>query len=245
MNKNVFIVLVWLEYLTTMRVGVFDSGIGGLNVLAKMMQIYPSNEYLFYADNLNMPYGTKDIDVVINGVRKGMDYFLFSGVDEVIIACNTACCLAGDLIKREYPFKVVKVTDTVVEMLKNEDKVIFFATMNTVKSLDGSFGDNLRLVGLPTFASRIERVAPRFYRLYGDVRELAKNVLPGETIALGCTHYTYFQPYFSSLGYKVISEISNLSGCLTDNRNIRYPKMLLTNPLETTKYYKILRYLVQ
>ena len=95
MNKNVFIVLVWLEYLTTMRVGVFDSGIGGLNVLAKMMQIYPGNEYLFYADNLNMPYGTKDIEVVINGVRKGMDYFLFSGVDEVIIACNTACCLAG------------------------------------------------------------------------------------------------------------------------------------------------------
>lgn len=228
-----------------MRVGVFDSGIGGLNVLAKMMQTYPNNEYLFYADNLNMPYGTKEKGVVIDGVRKGMDYFLSNGVDEVVIACNTACCLAGELVKEEYPFKVVKVTDSVVKMLGNEDKVVFFATMNTVKSLDGKLCDNVRLVGLPSFASMIECVAPRFYRLFGEVRELTKRVKPSETIALGCTHYTYFQPYFNALGYNVISEISNLRTNLTDNGNFCYPKILLTNPLETAKYYKILEYLVQ
>ena len=45
-----------------MRIGVFDSGIGGINVLKELVKKYPNNEYIFYGDTLNLPYGSKTID---------------------------------------------------------------------------------------------------------------------------------------------------------------------------------------
>lgn len=193
-----------------MKVGVFDSGIGGLNILAEMIIKASNNEYIYYADNLNMPYGTKSESEINSGVKKAMDYFCVANVSVVVVGCNTACCVASSVIK-QYPFTTYFVTESLVKQLKTHDKVLCFATMNTVSRLELLGLENVRLIGLPTFAKEIECVAPRFYRLFGKVRNLTKQVESGEIIALGCTHYTYFKPYFESLGYTVIAETTNLN----------------------------------
>ena len=49
-----------------MRVGVFDSGVGGLTVLSKLVSKYPKNDYIYFGDTINIPYGEKDIDTLFN-----------------------------------------------------------------------------------------------------------------------------------------------------------------------------------
>ena len=72
-----------------MKIGLFDSGIGGLNVLKEFILKYPNNEYLYYGDTLNVPYGDKDKDTLLKLTSKIIDFFVSKEVDLIIVACGT------------------------------------------------------------------------------------------------------------------------------------------------------------
>ena len=72
-----------------MRVGVFDSGIGGLTVLSKLVSKYPKNDYIYFGDTINIPYGEKDINTLFNLSSKIIEYLISKKVELIVIACGT------------------------------------------------------------------------------------------------------------------------------------------------------------
>ena len=72
-----------------MRIGVFDSGIGGLTVLKTLIKKYPNNEYIYYGDTKNLPYGNKSIEELKELSSNIIEFLLKKEVDIIVIACGT------------------------------------------------------------------------------------------------------------------------------------------------------------
>ena len=75
-------------------IGIFDSGIGGLTVLKKIIQVLPNEKYIYYADIDNVPYGTKPKEDVKKYIKDAIDFFISKNVKAIVIACNTATSIA-------------------------------------------------------------------------------------------------------------------------------------------------------
>ncbi|MGO4276635.1 glutamate racemase, partial [Paenibacillus sp. TAF58] len=72
-----------------MRIAFFDSGIGGITVLHEAMKQLPHEDFLYFADTLHVPYGTKSKDEVLAFVKKSVDMIIKEEVKALVIACNT------------------------------------------------------------------------------------------------------------------------------------------------------------
>lgn len=218
-----------------MNIGIFDSGIGGLNLLNKLIKTYNHN-YFYYADNKNIPYGNKTYKFIKRNVFYAMDYFLQNEVDVVIIACNTVSTMLGDLIKNIYPFEVVTITPNFKNVIKY-DKFVLLATDNTTNYIlknanaiakqcnlqKAELLAKLQIVNTSELAYLTETVAPNFYYNYRYIRDILKQISINIPILLGCTHYTYYQQYINSLGYKTYSEIEyfdKIGAILQKNTNL-------------------------
>ena len=77
-----------------MKIAFFDSGMGGLSVLHHAMKVLPHEEFIFYADEDNVPYGTKSTEDVQRFVGEAFDFLLKQDVKAIVVACNTATSVA-------------------------------------------------------------------------------------------------------------------------------------------------------
>lgn len=81
-------------------IGFFDSGVGGLSVLREAIKIMPNEDYIYFGDSKNAPYGMKSVDEVRELTFKAVEFLLSKGVKGVAIACNTATSAAvADLME--------------------------------------------------------------------------------------------------------------------------------------------------
>ena len=124
-----------------MKIGVFDSGIGGITVLKEMVRAFPKNEYLYFGDTANVPYGSKSREQIRKLCREASEFFVLHKVDLVIVACNTASSYALDVIEEVLkPVPVVGVVEPGVtailsglEKMKTK-KVLILGTKATTQS---------------------------------------------------------------------------------------------------------------
>src|SRR5574344_1407185 len=87
-----------------MKIGVFDSGVGGLSVLKVVKQKIDFADVVYYGDNLNNPYGSKSVEEIQGFVLNIADFLINKQkVDVILIACNTATSVALDILKEKYP----------------------------------------------------------------------------------------------------------------------------------------------
>lgn len=89
------------------RIGVFDSGVGGLTVLRKLYRYLPKESILYFADTLRLPYGKRSREEIILFVRQILDWMKGEGVKMVIMACNTSSALALEVVQSEYDFPIL------------------------------------------------------------------------------------------------------------------------------------------
>lgn len=75
-------------------IGVFDSGVGGLSVLQALQKRMPNEDFLYLADSLRVPYGSKPKDIVVRYTKEAIDFLFQQGVKAVVVACNTASSIA-------------------------------------------------------------------------------------------------------------------------------------------------------
>ena len=100
------------------NIGLLDSGVGGLSVLAELKKVMPNKNYIFFGDTKNLPYGTKTKEQIFSYTKEIMEYFLTRNVKNVVIACNTTSAVAYEEL-REYfknklqilPFKQWHLTE--------------------------------------------------------------------------------------------------------------------------------------
>ena len=84
-------------------IGIFDSGIGGLSVYKKIRELLPLESVMYVADQIHLPYGSKDLDMVFNYAKAITEFLLSKGCKLIVIACNTACAAALHPLRRVYP----------------------------------------------------------------------------------------------------------------------------------------------
>ncbi|MCR5634210.1 MAG: glutamate racemase [Lachnospiraceae bacterium] len=194
-----------------MKIGIFDSGIGGLNVMAGCIKLLPDEEYEYYADSDNCPYGTKTPEQIIEYTDRGVKFLRDKGCDIVCIACNTATSVAAAVLRKKYDFPIVGVEPAVKPAVTDGDRdkrILVLATPVTVREkklhdLIERFDelhrvDVLALPKLPVFAE-----VGKFDgdEVDGYLAGEFKNVNTGlyDRIVLGCTHFIHYIPAFRKI----------------------------------------------
>lgn len=173
-----------------MRIGLFDSGIGGLTVLKAFLKYHPNNEYYYYGDTLNMPYGDKPIEELYKHAKDIIEYLKNKNVDIIVIACGTVSANLYDRLKKEVDIPIYSVVNGLLTYMDKEkfNKTLVLATSKTIES--HIFKNNIK-------NEVIEVACPKLVPLIenNDIKGVDKVIdeyLPKEeydSLVLGCTHY--------------------------------------------------------
>lgn len=107
-----------------MKIGFFDSGIGGLSVLHEAYHMLPGVEFIFYADTDHVPYGKKTAEEILGYARESTSFLVKCGVDAIVIACNTAKSVAVETLRKEYSLPIVSMEPAVKPAVeKSKEKI--------------------------------------------------------------------------------------------------------------------------
>lgn len=175
-----------------MRVGVFDSGIGGLTVLKKIYKHYPNNEYIYFGDTLNLPYGNKTKEELNNLSSLDIEFLLSKKVDMIIIACGTVSSNCIDYLKNKYNIPIYDIISPTINYLNNSNyqNIGVIATTATINShiFKNNVNKNIYEIGTPNFVPIIENNKQE------DLTKTIDNYLKNyqnkiDILVLGCTHY--------------------------------------------------------
>jgi len=185
-------------------VGVFDSGIGGISVLAEMLRILPQERYIYLADSANAPYGTKSVDEVRSLSMNAAQFLLEKGAKCIVVACNTATSAAVGVMRSVLNVPIVGMEPAVkpaVEMHR-PGAVLVMATPLTLKeekfrALASRFSESAEIVPVPC-PGLVELIesgcveGPRIQEYLEDkLGPLRKK--PVAAVVLGCTHYVFIE----------------------------------------------------
>src|SRR6185295_3331769 len=92
-----------------MRIGIFDSGIGGLTVFREIARRFPHLDLLYLGDTARVPYGTKSPETVIRYSFEAAHFLVHHGIDLLVVACNTSSALALDALQKDLPIPTIGV----------------------------------------------------------------------------------------------------------------------------------------
>lgn len=171
-----------------MKVGVFDSGIGGLTVLRKLIEKYPLNDYIYYGDTINIPYGDKDIDTLYNLSSKIVEFLIKEKVDLIVIACGTVSSNCYYKLKENYDVDIIDIISPTLKYIKDKgyDSIGVMATTRTIDS--HVFKNNLNI---PVYEEACSEFVSLIEESKYDLIDVDKhlNKIKSNTIVLGCTHF--------------------------------------------------------
>lgn len=186
-----------------LRIGVFDSGVGGLSVLRELRRSLPDAELTYVADSAHAPYGERSDQYVLDRSRALTRYLHAGGAELIVVACNTATAIAIDRLRDEWPglpFVGVEPGLKPAAAATHRGRIGVLATPGTLASarfrqLLAAQPQGLTIVPQPCpgLAALIERV-------HLDDRPIAEAVetfcaplrqAEVDTVVLGCTHYAF------------------------------------------------------
>lgn len=191
------------------KIGIFDSGYGGLTILKKIRSLLPHYDYLYLGDNARAPYGTRSFDIVLEFTSQAVQYLFQSGCHLVILACNTASAKALRSIQQQMipeiaperrVLGVIRPTVESLDAITSSNHVGVVATPGTIRS--GSYEleveklfPHIHVSGqpCPMWVPLIENNeasgdgADYFVKKY--INALMRKDPLIDTLVLGCTHY--------------------------------------------------------
>jgi len=187
-----------------LKVGVFDSGLGGLTVVSSIQKVFQGAELFYIADTAYAPYGEKTVEEILNRCDNITRYLLEKhGIEALIVACNTATSAAIKHLREKFPFLIVIGTEPGIKPAILNTKTSHVGVLATPATLKG---DKYQL--LVNELSNIKEVTLYEQACIGLVEQIEKgdvdtketfNMLEKwlepmkssnvDTIVLGCTHY--------------------------------------------------------
>ena len=205
-----------------MKVGIFDSGLGGLTVLKSILKVFKGAEIFYIADTAYAPYGEKETSAILERCDKIAEFLLENyGIEALIVACNTATSAAIKHLREKFPFLIVIGTEPGIKpaILNTKTSTIgILATPATLK------GDKYQF--LVNELSNIKKVKLYEQACIGLVDQIEKGEINSsktfsmlenwltpmkengvDTIVLGCTHYPLIGKLIENIMGKGISLI--------------------------------------
>lgn len=185
-------------------IGVFDSGVGGISVLAAHTKVMPNEDFIYYGDSANAPYGEKSASEVRTVAGAVTEKLLSMGAKAIVIACNTATSAAAEALRKAYPHLPIIGMEPAVKpaaMSAEHPTVLVMATPLTIREtklrcLMERYRAEADFIDAPChgLVELVERGVTE-----GDEMDelLRRNLAPcieGRKIdaaVLGCTHYIH------------------------------------------------------
>jgi glutamate racemase len=221
-----------------MRIGFFDSGVGGISVLHEALKQLPKENYIYYADSEHVPYGMKSKEEVKAYVFNAVELMAGEGIKALVIACNTATSIAISDLRLKYSFPILGMEPAVKPAVEKNcsKRILVTATPLTLKekkyqNLVSRLGqahivDGIALPELVEYAEKFvfnqeeilaylqNKLSPYDLGLYG-------------TVVLGCTHFQYYRACFRKLFSPETSVIDGSVGTVNYLRKTLSDKNLL------------------
>ncbi|MBW3041644.1 glutamate racemase [Prochlorococcus marinus] len=221
-----------------MRLGLFDSGVGGLTILKKVVDLCPNVSFIYLADTARIPYGVKTSNEIIQFADEISEWFISQNIDAFLVACNTTNAIALDVIKNKLDVPVFDLIRSASSTIQ-ESRVGVLATPTTVKTK--AYTNAILEFNPRTFV--IEQSCPEFVPMIemnkinsDEIIDLAIGYLEPllkqkiESIILGCSHY----PLITSL----LTEILPTSVKLIDPAQTLALKLKLYMDSKTSNFSK-------
>lgn len=192
-----------------MKVGVFDSGIGGLTVVKSLLEHKLFEEIIYYGDTARVPYGVKDKNTIIRYSLEALEFFKNFDIDIFIIACNTASAYAINELKEAADIPIIGVIEPGVlaceKKIKNKDANILVlgtkATINSKKyetNLTSRGYTNLTSIPTGLFVPIVEEGIFEGDILDSTMKHYFKGLVDVDAVILGCTHFPLIEKKISS-----------------------------------------------
>ena len=192
-------------------IGVLDSGLGGLSVLREAIKIMPNENYIYFGDSKNAPYGVKPTKEIRDLTFNVVDFLIEKGIKGLVVACNTATSAAVSELRRVYPdIPLVGIEPAIkpaVE-LNRSGKILIMATPMTIKQekfnlLLNKYKEKAEIVPIPCAGlmefiedgilsgEELEEYLEEKLSIY-DKSEIS-------SIVLGCTHYPFVKDVIAKI----------------------------------------------
>ncbi len=198
-------------------VAVFDSGLGGVSVLKELVKALPNENFIYYGDTANAPYGVKCAEDVRGLTFSVYERLCGEGIKAFVIACNTATSVAVAELRAKYPSDIIVGVEPALKpaaLCKERPTVAVLATPLTLKeekfaSLLGRYSGNAKVIpfacpGLVEFVERGEIKGDALNAFLSELLEPLKNEQL-DAVVLGCTHYPFVKDSISAiLGHDVL-----------------------------------------
>lgn len=211
-------------------VGFLDSGIGGLSVLKEAVKLLPNEDFLYYGDSKNAPYGTKTRKEVQMLTGDIVGFLRERGVKAIVIACNTATSAAASLLREKFndmPIVGIEpaLKPAVIHHIK--ERVLVMATPMTIREqkfqqLVQLYGKEAQIIELPCegLMEFVERGVLEGEEIEAYLKALLGPYLDRKigAIVLGCTHYPFLKNSIAKISG---TEVDIIDGSLGTSKELK------------------------
>lgn len=206
-------------------IGVFDSGLGGVSVLKELVKSMPNEDFIYFGDSANAPYGIKSKEEISERCIDIIDFFIEQGVKAVVIACNTATSASANMLREKYselPIIGMEPALKVAAEGQVNNTIVVMATPLTLReekfnNLMSQYDDENTVIKMP---------CPELVNIVEDDLIDNENVVNNQlnayykdldmskinSIVLGCTHFVFYKEYMEKLLNKNINIVDGNLG---------------------------------
>ncbi len=190
-----------------MKIGIFDSGIGGMSVLHEAYHQLPNENFIFYADTEHVPYGLKTPEQIIGYATHITEFLIEKDVEAIVVACNTATSVAIKELRKCFELPILGMEPAVKPAVEVTDKkrIMVIATPVTIredklKDLLHRVDEEHRvdLLAMPRLVEFAEREEFDTQEVRDYIKEQFSSYDKDQycALVLGCTHFNYFKPLY-------------------------------------------------
>lgn len=228
-----------------MPIGFLDSGVGGLSVMKEAIKIMPNENYIYFGDSKNAPYGVKSTKEIRDLTFKAVEFLISKGIKGLVVACNTATSAAVRELRTVYPDMPLVGIEPAIKPaveLGRDGKILIMATPMTIKQdkfklLLDKYKDKAEIVPIPCAglmefieSGVLDGIELEYYLKEKLSDYSSENV---SSVVLGCTHYPFVKDSISKILGKNVEVIDGGEGTAREiKRRLAEKNLLNTN---TTK----------
>lgn len=216
------------------KIGIIDSGIGGLTILDQLIKKNINAKFYYISDEKNVPYGNKSQQFMLNKMKEMSSKLLKEGVEGILIACNTATAETIDKLRDSFSLPFIGVEPYLNYINKTnmrDQKVGLILTLATFKSMRfQSLVKNkdpnglINIYPIKNLATNIEQLKYKEFKILKDKIDEEIKILKNEKLnllILGCTHYPIIEKYLEKeLKLKTINPTTSIISQLVEKLEI-------------------------
>ena len=183
-------------------IGIFDSGLGGISVLRNMKRLLPFEDFVYYGDDRNAPYGTKEEAEILRLSENVVEFLLARNVKAIVIACNTATSAAAKTLRERLDIPIIGMEPALkpASLLRKNGMIAVMATPATLRQnkfrlLMEKYGEHALPLPCPGLMEFVENGVTEGKELDGFLSEMLRPYRDTQFDAavLGCTHYVFLK----------------------------------------------------